>query len=239
MRTDFKGLDKIINLNEPEMVAFSGSVLVDILTGDIANNICLSQNCEVLEIVSQRKEYLIKRLVINQSNVNYKDWYLKKYDNKELQQIALAAMNLFDSFKRLPTIIETNTMNLKDIKKYIKNYANHYADKKIIDTLIVLDIFPLNNVYVLKNNKYNKKYEKEGLRFIKSMSKICKNLRCPIIFTYLGDIKKIFKYVDKIVVASYNESKNGILNLKVLCNNKKIDTCNIKYNFYLRRFEDV
>ena len=79
MITEFKKLDKLINLNEPEIIAFSGLYLVDMLTGDIANNICLHQDCEVLEMVSHNKEYLIKRLVINQANVNYRNWYRKAY----------------------------------------------------------------------------------------------------------------------------------------------------------------
>ena len=80
MKTEFEELDKLINLNEPEIIAFTGLKSVDMLTGDIANNICLHQECDVLEMVSHKKEYLIKRLVINQADVNYKNWYLKAYN---------------------------------------------------------------------------------------------------------------------------------------------------------------
>ena len=48
MKTEFKQLDKLINLNEPEIIAFNGLKSVDMLTGDIANNICLNQGKEVL-----------------------------------------------------------------------------------------------------------------------------------------------------------------------------------------------
>ena len=34
--------------------------------GDIANNICLKQECDVLEIVGCKKEYLIKRIFVNE-----------------------------------------------------------------------------------------------------------------------------------------------------------------------------
>ena len=40
--------------------------------GDIANNICLKQECDVLEIVRCRKEYLIKRIFVNE-NTSFRD----------------------------------------------------------------------------------------------------------------------------------------------------------------------
>ena len=40
--------------------------------GDIANNICLKQECDVLEIVGCRKEYLIKRIFVNE-NTSFRD----------------------------------------------------------------------------------------------------------------------------------------------------------------------
>ena len=58
MHTGFKELDKLIDLNEPQLTALTGSTLVDMLSGDIANNICLHQEKEVLEIVSQLRDYL-------------------------------------------------------------------------------------------------------------------------------------------------------------------------------------
>lgn len=40
--------------------------------GDIANNICLKQECDVLEIVGCKKEYLIKRIFVNE-NTSFRD----------------------------------------------------------------------------------------------------------------------------------------------------------------------
>ena len=40
--------------------------------GDIANNICLKQECNVLEIVGCKKEYLIKRIFVNE-NTSFRD----------------------------------------------------------------------------------------------------------------------------------------------------------------------
>ena len=68
MNTGFKNLDKIVNLGKAEIILITGTN-VDILSGDIANNICLNQGYEVLEVVSHKKEYLIKRLLVNQRNV--------------------------------------------------------------------------------------------------------------------------------------------------------------------------
>ena len=239
MITEFKKLDKLINLNEPEIIAFSGLYLVDMLTGDIANNICLHQDCEVLEMVSHNKEYLIKRLVINQANVNYRNWYRKAYNEKELKQIALSNIGLFETTTRLPNIVEVNLMNLKDIKRYIENYANHYADRDKIDTLIVLDIFPLNDEYILKNSERDKRYTREGVKLIKSISKICKKLRCPIIFVYFNDISNIIKYIDKYIIMKEDEQGKGGMKLEVHNKNEIIGTCNIRYDFEHRKFEDI
>lgn len=46
MKTEFEELDKLINLDKSEMIAFTGLKSVDMLTGDIANNICLNQEYE-------------------------------------------------------------------------------------------------------------------------------------------------------------------------------------------------
>ena len=68
MNTGFKNLDKILNLKNSEVILVTG-INSDILSGDIANSICLRQEYEVLEVVSHKKEYLIKRLLVNQRNV--------------------------------------------------------------------------------------------------------------------------------------------------------------------------
>ena len=209
MHTGFKELDKLIDLNEPQLIALTGSTLVDMLSGDIANNICLHQEKEVLEIVSHKKEYLIKRLFVNQANVDYRNWTLKdKYTDAELKQIGQATVNLIEVTKRLPTILETEIMNLKDIKQYIEAYANNYADRDTIETLIVLDIFPLNNKYHIE------KYEGECVGFIKDISIIRKRLKCPIIFVYYGNFRRIKSYVDKIIITTDKELQNRNIELR-------------------------
>ena len=106
MKTGFDNLDKLINLRQSGVILLTGA-FAEVLSGDIANNICLKQNYEVLEIVSHKKEYLIKRLLVNKCNVDYKKWTLKnEYTEKELQEIGQATVNLVEVTNRLPTIIE-------------------------------------------------------------------------------------------------------------------------------------
>lgn len=239
MNTDFTELDKLINLDEPEVIAFTGLSLVDMLTGDIANNICLHQECEVLEMVSHQKEYLIKRLVINQADVNYRSWYPKEYDDEELKQIAYSTINLFETTKKLPNIVETKIMDVKDIIHYVENYANWYADRDKIETLIVLDIFPLNDGYMLKESKRYIRYKKDCIKIVKSVNKICKRLRCPLIFVYLGEINNIIKYIDKYVIMKEKEAENGTMSLEIHNKDKQIGTCDLKYDSTRRKFEDA
>lgn len=239
MKTEFEELDKLINLNEPEIIAFTGLKSVDMLTGDIANNICLHQECDVLEMVSHKKEYLIKRLVINQADVNYKNWYLKAYNDNELKHIALSTINLFETTRRLPTIVETKIMDVKDIIHYVENYANWYADRDKIETLIVLDIFPLNDGYMLKESKRYIRYKKDCIKIVKSVNKICKRLRCPLIFVYLGEINNIIKYIDKYVIMKEKEAENGTMSLEVHTKDEIIGTCDLRYDFKRRKFESL
>lgn len=239
MKTEFKELDKLINLNEPEVIAFTGLSLVDMLTGDIANNICLHQECDVLEMVSHKKEYLIKRLVINQADVNYRNWYRKAYNNKEIKQIAQSTIDLFETTTRLPTIVETKVMDTKDIIHYIENYANWYADRDEIRTLVILDFFPLNDSYILENSKRDKRYKRESVKLIKSLSKICKRLRCPLIFVYFKDISEIINYIDKYVIMKEKTAEKGIMSLEVHNKDEMIGTCELKYDFEHRRFENL
>lgn len=164
MKTGFEGLDKIINLEDPQLILLTGTHFIEELSGDIANNVCLKQECEVLEVVSCKKEYLIKRMLVNEADVNYKSWTLKdKYSDKELQQIGQATVNLIEVTKRLPTIIEQdfNLYNLKEVVKLVSDFANHYADRGITaNTLVVLDIVPLNS-------QHKGRYRKQILKLIK------------------------------------------------------------------------
>lgn len=57
MKTGFKNLDEIIDLEQTGVVLLTGTNFIDMLSGDIANNVCLKQECEVLEVVRHKKEY--------------------------------------------------------------------------------------------------------------------------------------------------------------------------------------
>ena len=123
--------------------------------GDIANNICLKQECDVLEIVGCKKEYLIKRIFVNECNVNYRKWTIKtEYTKEELQQIGQKTVDLIEVMKRLPTIIEDDFESNK-LVKVVDNYANHYADREEIQTLVVLDVYPLNSEMESRFEKEN------------------------------------------------------------------------------------
>lgn len=256
MKTGFEDLDEIINIEEPQLILLTGTNFIEELSGDIANNVCLKQECEVLEVVSCKKEYLIKRMLVNEADVNYKNWTLKdKYSDKELQQIGQATVNLIEVTKRLPTIIEQdfNLYNLKEVVKLVSDFANHYADRDIVNSLVVLDIFPLNSQHKLK-------YRKQILMLIKKLKQISSRLRCPIIFIYnidiskkyntdnntcnyltkehIDNINKINKYVDTFIIANSDNEQRDIFNVDVYDTKAKIGTCKLKYDFRCRNFED-
>lgn len=261
MNTGFKNLDKIVNLGKAEIILITGTN-ADILSGDIANSICLKQEYEVLEVASHKKEYLIKRLLVNQSNVDYRKWTLKdNYTDKELQQIGQATINLIEVTKRLPTIIEQN-MNLYDFKnitKLVSDFANRYADRETVSALVVLDIFPLNAQYIDRV-----KYRKDVIRIFKDMNKISKKLNIPIIIVYDIDIKKkynsetyqaqyimkqdikfidnINKYIDKYIILNQVRNTENeyahIFNVDIYNQKEKIDNCKLVYDYKMRKFDD-
>ena len=256
MKTGFDNLDKMIDLGKSGVILLTGIHFIDILSGDIANNICLNQGYEVLEVVSHKKEYLIKRLLINESNIDYKKWTLKdKYTDKELQQIGQATINLIEVTKRLPTIIEQNMnlYNLKNITKLVSDFANRYADRETAESLAILDVFPLNAGHIDR-----RKYRKNIVKIFKDMNKISKKLNIPIIIVYDIDIKKkytietyqaqyitkqdikfidnINKYINKTIIVNSEKTKEDTYNLDVYDTNNKIGTTQIKYDFKYRRF---
>ena len=261
MNTGFKNLDKIVNLEESKVILITGTN-ADILSGDIANNICLNQGYEVLEVVSHKKEYLIKRLLVNQSNVDYKKWTLKdKYTDKELMQIGQATINLIETTKRLPTIIEQNMnlYNLRNITKLISDFANRYADRENVESLAILDAFPLNAGHIDR-----RKYRKNIVKIFKDMNKISKKLNIPIIIVYDIDIKKkynsetyqaqyimkqdikfidnINKYVDKYIILNQVRNTQNeyahVFNVDIYNQKEKIDNCKLVYDYKMRKFDD-
>lgn len=263
MKTGFDNLDKMIDLEKSGVILLTGIHFVDILSGDIANSICLKQEYEVLEVVSHKKEYLIKRLLVNQSNVDYRKWTLKdKYTDKELQQIGQATVNLIEVTKRLPTIIEQN-MNLYDFKnitKLVSDFANRYADRETVSSLVVLDIFPLNAGHIDR-----RKYRKNIVKIFKDMNKISKKLNIPIIIVYDIDIKKkynvetnqvqyitkqdiefidnINKYIDKYIILNQVRNTENeyahIFNVDIYNQKEKIDNCKLVYDYKMRKVNNI
>lgn len=267
LKTGFKGLDEIIDIERPQLILLTGTHFIEELSGDIANNICLKQECEVLEIISCRKEYLIQRMFVNEANVNYRKWYHKnQYTEEEVKRIGKSTLNLIDTLKRLPTIIEQdiNLYDLRKVSKFVSDYANCYADSEEVKALIVLDIFPLSSERKKKKGKDSKRYRKESLKLIRKLKKISITLRCPIIFIdniditekcnkkaqkykYLtkkeiDNIEKINKYVDTFIIENVDETINvehtDVFNVDVYDQNKKIGTCKLKYDFICRKFGD-
>lgn len=217
-----------------------------------------------MEIVSGFKEYLIKRLFVNEANVNYRKWTHKnEYTDKELQQIGQSTVNLIEVTKRLPKIIEQNMdlCNVKKVANLVEEYANDYADREEINALVVLDVFPLNQELRMENRR-GKRYEKEGIKLIKNLKKISSKLRCPIIVVYNIDLTNIYtdgktnyltkkdidnidqfnKYVDTFIIANAINSKNivdtDLFKLDIYNRKEKIGTCKLEYDFETRRFLD-
>ena len=255
MKTGISVLDKIINMEQSGVILLTGNK-ADILSGDIANNVCLRQKYEVLEVVSHKKEYLIKRLLVNECNVDYKKWTLKdKYTDKELEQVGQVAVNFIEVTNRLPTIIEQgmNLFNLKKITKIVSDFANVYADRKTVSALVVLDIYPLNAEYIDR-----KRQLKAIIKLFKDMDNISKKLNIPIIVVYNIDIgkkynaetyqlnylekqdiekiNKVNKYIDKSIILNLDKQQKDVYNLDVYDKNRKIGTTKLNYDFRCRRF---
>lgn len=250
IKTGFKALDEIYNISKPELIFLTGEHMhyVATLSGDIANNICLKQDKNALEIVSTFKEYLIKRLVVNNADVNYYKWTLKneyedkKYSDEELKHIGLATINLIETTRRLPIIIERNLLgdSLKNMERFILNYGNSYADRDQVDTLIILDVHTFTFERWNKSGyKYNY-FKKKGIeKFIKNIRKISHKLNCPIMILFSNndvfDSNK--KYADVVMDLNFSRGKEEIFELNITEGNET-KSCKLKYNYEVRKFED-
>lgn len=237
MKTGFKELDKVFNFEKAQLVLLTGHNFVDMLSGDIANNICLANDrFEVVEIVSCFKEYLIKRLFINQAEVNYKKWCLKdQYTDNELKQIGQATVDLIETTKRLPRIVENDIFGgLNELKKYIYNFVNTHADRDEIMSLVVIDI-PSFNSYPDKKDKKYYKYK----RFTKAISKYAKRYNCPIVMICTNEkiLEEIKKYANKIINVK-DRADDGAFNVNIIESNNIISSCKLNYNNEYRRFEN-
>ena len=236
MKTGLENLDKAFNIEQPQLVLFAGNPIIDMLSGDIANNICLAnERYEVLEVVSCFKEYLIKRLFINQASVDYRKWCLKnQYTEEELRKIGQVTVNLIETTQKLPQIIENKLWNLKDLKKYIYKFVNSYADRDEIMSLIIIDIYPFNNYNSSKKDKVRYEYKK----FMRAMNKYSKRYNCPILIICTNEIilDEISKYADRII--RLRDMNHSIVDLEVIESGNIINSCKLKYNYEIRKFED-
>ena len=255
IKTGFKSLDNLVDFSKSGVTILSGFGFADMLSGDIANNICLRQECDVLEIVSCKKEYLIKRLLVNNANVSYRKWAVKdQYTKEELQQIGQATVDLIEVTKRLPTIIEQelDLYNLRNIAKLVDKWANCYADREDISTAVILDISPLNRE---TKNKNEKRYTRESVKLIKKLHKISRKLNCPILlvvgidlkkqyssFKFLKpqdiDIGKIKRFIENYLILNCT-NENKIFNLDVYNKEGQVRTCKLSYNFDIKKFEEL
>lgn len=276
MKTGFKGIDGLINIEDPQLILLTGTHFIEEFSGDIANNVCFKQgdnkDYDVLEIIRCRKEYVIQRMIINEADVNYRSWYHEgEYTDEELQRIGQAVINLVNAPKRTPTIIEQREVcsyNLKRVVELIEDYANHYADRDDITTLVVVDVLPLSNIekHIIHTSKrrFRKyiKYRKDQinyLKLIKKFRKISHELKCPILFINNIDLMKKYntenhtynyltkddidniKQVNKYVdkfVILNEDKENNIFNVDVYNAHDKVGTCKLQYDIKCRKFLD-
>lgn len=243
MRTGFKALDKIIDIEKPQIIMLVGNGdMPSMFSGDIANNVCLEQGIKVLEIVDTLKEYLIKRMFVNCSNVNYWKWTQKdKYSDDELKQIGQSTANLIETTRPLPYIIERTPFVYErtDLKRIVLNYANDFADRDKVKSLVVLDLNEFSFEFTCKARE-RRKFE-EARKILKDMKKISKELRCPMIITTdsYDKFKKYGKYIDTFITMDKNVVNEDIYDLDVLNSNEKIiGNCKIRYNSEIRMFEN-
>lgn len=230
MKTGFKSLDEIINLAEPQLILLTGTNNIEELSGDIANNVCLKQECDVLEIVNCKLGYILQRMFVNLADVNYRSWYRRnEYTDEELKRIAIKIEDVIEGTKKFPKIIEQGLFvyDLKKVAKFVEDYANHYADRGTpANTLVVLDIFPLKDIQkhlIYSKTRRLRKYleyrkdRNDCLKLIKELRKISHELSCPIIF--IDNIDMMKKY-NADLTRNYL-TKNDIDNIKQV--NKYVD----------------
>lgn len=266
MKTGFKGLDEIIDISDPQLILLTGTHFIEEFSGDIAHNICLKQECEVLEIVNCKLGYILQRMFVNLADVNYRSWYQRnKYTDEELKRIAIKIEDIIEGTKTFPKIIESDLFgyDLKKVAKFVEDYANHYADRGTpANTLVVIDVSPLNSESkeFRKDRYYKFSRKRESLKLIKKLRKISHELSCPIIFidnidmmkkynadhtrNYLtkndiDNIEKINKYVDKFIILNADETEDiNIYDVDVYNQKEKIGTCKLKFDSNCRKFLD-
>lgn len=246
MNTGFKNLDRLINIKQPQLVMLVGKYGEQkILSGDIANHICLKQNIPVLEIVNSRKEYLIKRMLVNTAKVNYNKWTLKnQYSDEELKQIGVSIVNLIETTKELPIIIEEQELGYskKKMKQVVCDFASKFVDHPTFYCFVVLDLFKMNDFV-----EREKKWEKDEIKLLKDMKKISDIMKCPIMITKnvnadkinLQNIKnfnKIKKYVDTFITINEKDKNDVIYDLQVSNRCRIIGNAKIQYDSEIRGF---
>ena len=134
--------------------------------------------------------------------------------------------------------------------------VDHYADSEEIQTLIVIDIYPLNSEM---KSKFEKENNRKNLKLLKKLAKISKKLNCPIIIVMgiditkkynkenwncnylvkedINNIDKINKYIDNFIIINVTDRSN-ICKLDVYSKEKIIGACKLKYDNNIRKFVD-
>lgn len=237
MKTSFEKLDKIIDINKPSLILIADNIsgrFAAEFSGDIANNLVLKQDntehrIKVLELVSCPKEYLIKRLIINQCEVNYRNWCTYSYTDEEFIKIGKSINNLIETTKLLPNIEEIHHETIKEIKQKIIKFCNYEGIDDFGNGLIVLDL------YMFTNNNKSKKEIQKCAKWLNNLRKITKICNAPILVTYstycnkdliIKDIdKQILKNIDTAIIINdrdkfsiYSEQK--VNNIQLQYSNK-------------------
>ena len=240
MKTGFEKLDKIIDINKPNLILIADNIgghFAAEFSGDIANNLVLKQedtehNIKVLELVSCPKEYLIKRLVINQCEVNYRNWCTYAYTDEEFMKIGKTINNLIETTRLLPNIEEIHHETIKEIKQKIIKFCNYEGIDDFGNGLIVLDL------YMFTNNNKSKREIKKCAKWLRNLRKITKICNAPILVTYskycnkdliIKDFdKEILKNIDTAIIINdrdkfsiYSEQKVTNVQLQYLSEYRK------------------
>ena len=101
-------------------------------------------------------------------------------------------------------------------------------------SLIVIDIYPSNNYISSPKDKVRYEYKK----LMKVMNKYAKRYNCPILIICTNEriLSEVSKYADRII--NLRDIKYSIVDLDIIENDKVINSCKLKYNYEIRRFED-
>ena len=167
--------------------------------------------------------------------------------------IALVLITKANLVKSASNILATITLITCDkVHPKTKPTTNDNKPIKKVSTTNILDIFPLNREVKSKNEK---RYTRESVKLIKKLYRISKRLNCPIIivagvelkkqynsFKCISpqdiDIGKINRFIDNYIILNCT-NENKIFSLDVYNKEGKVRTCKLKYDYDIRKFEEI